>query len=604
MDRHRAHAVVHDLLSAAIGNRSRWSELHEQLRPRASDYPRVFVGPAAGPAAEAYDWIWESKGFNLPMADARAVQVTVLASEEIRSWTAQSQQALSAEWKEAAAHLADGLWVAVASFSAADGTEVGRAEGLVLVDEALRWFPSPSAALGDLPAPDRPAPALPPDAVRFHDAGPSPAGAPPPNLPTPPPAAAPSPAAPKEAATIRWDLDAVALEPERSLFGALMADARIIEAVKAVDLPTARAKVRFALLAAAVRLTRSMAPDLHALAEELCAKLGLSHEVEIYCNKETSLNATVFTEGNRIIITLTARAWEQLTESDLKFVVGHELAHVVLGHSDLDGRFVVKRELPATLVRQVFAWQRYAEMAADRFGLLAAGSLEASAKILFKLHCGVTDERLAETALRYVDQLGPLDELLSGDVPEETWFEVHPYGPLRLKALQLWSESATCRRMLGARDGKGMSPTAVRDAVARLADRMNPIEAKTPVRHEVARFLALAAALVAAADGVIDPAETSATADIVADDLARESRDLVASDWNGARQRLSDLGATLSKSLDGVERLKLLEDVAAVAWANRRVLEERAALHGCAAALGLPWRAADDALARCARPLD
>ena len=138
---------------------------------------------------------------------------------------------------------------------------------------------------------------------------------------------------------------------------------------------------------------------------------------------------------------------EAFSDSELLFVMGHELGHHVYGHHQIPIGYVLRgrQPPPADLALDLFAWSRYAEISADRAGAFCAQDLESVARALFKLASGITDERVVrfelDEFLAQVDDMLAFDDKPGQGAPKQDWFSTHPFSPLRVKALKLFHGS-------------------------------------------------------------------------------------------------------------------------------------------------------------------
>lgn len=93
---------------------------------------------------------------------------------------------------------------------------------------------------------------------------------------------------------------------------------------------------------------------------------------------------------------------------------------------------------------KLYAWNRNAEISADRAGLLCCQSFEAAGRTFFKLSSGVTSDTLAFKLNEYVQQFVDLEQVLSSTEHDPAdWYTTHPFSPLRIKSLELFNKSET-----------------------------------------------------------------------------------------------------------------------------------------------------------------
>ncbi len=265
------------------------------------------------------------------------------------------------------------------------------------------------------------------------------------------------------------------------------------------------------LLTDALRLTRSVAP---AVVETLAAcqeTLGHEGTVELFVQPDPRIHAAaVRAPGEPPAIVLSSRLIEALSEAELRFVIGHELGHLVLDHLAL--LLPVERPLPRTTVLSLDTWNRAAEVSADRAGLLCAKDPEAAVSALFKRASGLSSASVkAElaTVTRQVEAL--LSSAAAREKPREDedtlgCFITHPFSPLRVRALVAFSRSRTFLRVAGRyasdegvpeeevdalveRDFRELEPSGLAeklppaDVLARLRQEMSLSERARLVRH-------------------------------------------------------------------------------------------------------------------------
>jgi hypothetical protein len=259
------------------------------------------------------------------------------------------------------------------------------------------------------------------------------------------------------------------------------------------------------LLSTSVRLSTSMAPDLHHMVDLCRERLNIEIPLELYAFSSPQFNAACFKpEEGRLFVMFSSSLLEAFDEQELLFVMGHEFGHYVYQHHDIPIGHLLQgqQKPPADLVLDLFAWSRYAEISADRAGAWCAQDFEAVARSLFKLASGISSVKLVKFKLD--DFLAQLDEMQAADAepgqgaPAQDWFSTHPFSPLRVKALQLFHRSGLMA------DGGG-DKGDLELGVQRLMSLMEPgyIEGKTDVTKNMKLlFIAGAVAVADAHDGI------------------------------------------------------------------------------------------------------
>lgn len=268
--------------------------------------------------------------------------------------------------------------------------------------------------------------------------------------------------------------------------------------------------VRKHLLGTSVRVTRTMSPRLDAMMDTCATQLGVETQIETYVYPDASFNAAcVRPEQGRVFVLLSSALLEAFDDEELRFVIGHELGHHLFGHHRIPVKLLAGEEMPGPIVMNLFAWSRYAEISADRAGLVCAGGLEPVARSLFKLASGLRGGLVQMRADDLIAQIGDLraeterqkKEELSGD-----WFATHPFSPLRLHAARHFAQSA----LFGAKPGT--SHAELEAGVAELMSLMEPtyLQEKSEAAELMRRLLLAGGVVVAATSGHIDEKERAA----------------------------------------------------------------------------------------------
>lgn len=310
--------------------------------------------------------------------------------------------------------------------------------------------------------------------------------------------------------------DDLRAQGERDLERILRAEPDVRFAIDALAEERGKAGARHHLLGSAMRLTQEMAPGVHRTVDDCRKTLGIEGSVEVYVYADPRFNAAaVAPENGRLFMMLSASLLEAFTPAELSFVVGHELGHHLFGHHDIPVGLLLRGRGPRRpgVVLQLFAWQRYAEISADRAGLVCATTLEPAATALFKLASGLRGGQIEVRIDQFLLQVGDLREeagrLAGGDEAARTdWFATHPFSPLRLKAVELFSTSEL------ATTG-GTSRVELEAQVHDLMLLMEPsyLSERSDVAETMRRLLLAGGVAVAAASGELE--------DRALDELAR-----------------------------------------------------------------------------------
>jgi Zn-dependent protease with chaperone function len=211
---------------------------------------------------------------------------------------------------------------------------------------------------------------------------------------------------------------------------------------------------RGTLLREGIRLSPVLSPRVFDLIEEACVRISADCDLEVFCSDDPGINAYTCISGNldkvQNLLCISARALEDLSDSELLHLIGHELGHIVFGHTRING--LVKSQatgsgvtvLPYLGESLFLQWRKKAEISADRAGFLACGNFNSGAKAILKAAIGLTEKNLNLDIEELLSQVNDAIKSPEGTVSE---FESHPLLPVRLKALELFAVGQQSRSL-------------------------------------------------------------------------------------------------------------------------------------------------------------
>lgn len=224
-------------------------------------------------------------------------------------------------------------------------------------------------------------------------------------------------------------------------------------------LPDYLAQVR----AESLRVTASTAPAIGRMVQVVSERLALEAPAEVYIRADSTINAfaPALAHVDSPVAILNSGLVQLLSVPELMVALGHELGHVGLGHSHgtVSWRGGELQRLAAR------SQQRYAEISADRIGLLAARSTFAAANVMIKTASGLPSSSLGIDIDAFIAQMDRAPEELSREWELEL---SHPSLPFRLWALLRFSHSDVYAEMTG--QGGPTTPIAAIDE--EIADRL------------------------------------------------------------------------------------------------------------------------------------
>jgi len=262
--------------------------------------------------------------------------------------------------------------------------------------------------------------------------------------------------------------------------------------------------IRRQLLSTSVRLSEGMAPSIHKMATHCAERLSMDIPLELYVYSSATLNAACFKpEEGRLFVMFSSSLLEGFTESELRFVMGHEFGHHVYAHHDIPIGYLLKGQSKPgpRLALDLFSWSRNAEISADRAGAWCAMDFNGVASALFKLSSGLTGNLIKfnlDEFLSQIDEMQTEDAEPGQGAPKGDWFSTHPFSPLRVKALQLFHDSDLMKE-------QGVSLDEMDLGVQTLMSLMEPsyLDGRTDSAIAMRHLLFAGAVVVAAAsDGV------------------------------------------------------------------------------------------------------
>ncbi len=210
--------------------------------------------------------------------------------------------------------------------------------------------------------------------------------------------------------------------------------------------------LRLLFLASAVRASTDQFPELHALLLDGAAILDLPVVPELYITQDPQPNAMTLGSDKPFIV-LTTGLVDLLDAEEARYVIGHELGHVLSGHSVYRTMLFHLTRLAARLawfavgyigLRVIIAgleeWYRKSELSCDRAGVLAGQDPAAARRALMKIAGG---SRLSElSADAFHQQAREYDAV--PDVREgllkllQMQGTTHPFAVVRFAELDRW----------------------------------------------------------------------------------------------------------------------------------------------------------------------
>lgn len=255
-----------------------------------------------------------------------------------------------------------------------------------------------------------------------------------------------------------------------------------------------------------LKVQPELLPDFYQLCHEVKQRLGFEEPVDFYITGDSMVNAFSLAaeeEGAPNIVNINSGLFDLMTQDELRFVVGHELGHLINRDTALGRliRFVFPPEtnLPITLLYKVRLHNQLAELVADRYGYLATRDLNVCVTAFFKMASGLD---LAKMNVSIEELIADNNRRLEYFLKDKGVSRAsHPVNPIRVQAINLFANAATQEELK-----QGMDELI--SILLKVGD--------TEFDEHLARFLASAGIIVMNADDQVAREEVNQVVDSLA----------------------------------------------------------------------------------------
>ncbi|MDC0314326.1 M48 family metallopeptidase [bacterium] len=277
------------------------------------------------------------------------------------------------------------------------------------------------------------------------------------------------------------------------------------------------------LLAHALRVDRSLFPELAKRVEVAAGKVGLSETPTTFVANDPNANAMCIpwsSEGkDDFAIMLTSGLINLLKPKELQFVLGHEIGHFVYRHFTYPavGEETNLGERLATL-----NLQRAAEISADRMGLMASSSVEDGCSAMIKTACGLGEPHLRLHVPTILAQFRELTNEVGGHA--EAAFDTHPLMAIRVRSLLRFSTTDTFHSLRadpGAAVNEGL--TSIDEKIRQDFDKASGFSHETWEDQSLARIRLWAVLLLFVSDRRLSKEEQAILSECFGEEHARNA---------------------------------------------------------------------------------
>jgi Zn-dependent protease with chaperone function len=220
--------------------------------------------------------------------------------------------------------------------------------------------------------------------------------------------------------------------------------------------------LRLMFLAGAVKVSERQFPHIYSLVRDGSYILDLPDIPECYVMQSPLVNAMAIGK-DRPFIVLTTGLVNLNDEEELRFVVGHELGHILSGHAVYRTMLLILIQLSMRIawmpigylgLRAIIwgleEWFRKSEVSCDRAGLLAGQDVDAARRALMKLAGGPYLSELNPDAFR--EQAREYDAVpdLRDSILKLLQLQgnTHPFAVVRFAELDRWATNGEYEAIL------------------------------------------------------------------------------------------------------------------------------------------------------------
>lgn len=255
-----------------------------------------------------------------------------------------------------------------------------------------------------------------------------------------------------------------------------------------------------ALCGSNFHITQGSSPELYKLTNSTADTLCIDSKLYFYVEEGYHINSYTLKDKEATYVVLTTGAVDRLTKGELKFLIGHELGHLISGHVDYhmllaflpeSGKDILRAsEVVQKLTKKGFAkfmgifnknnesnndqkdptktteiievvsgltrlneWNRISEYTADRVGLLACQDINVALSALMKIS-GLPQSYYADASVEeFVKQANEFKQTYGGNYDSllkdlDVLDEDHPWLIRRAAELLDWYNSGEYSRLI------------------------------------------------------------------------------------------------------------------------------------------------------------
>ena len=347
-----------------------------------------------------------------------------------------------------------------------------------------------------------------------------------------------------------------------------------------------------------LKLDLKLSPKLKEVVDTCVKALKIKTEIDVYLVNSVEVNAYCPPPADdRIYVCLTSALLEKLTIPELCYVFGHELGHAFMGHHSIPLQHLLNNpqfEIKPEELIEIFAWKRAAEITCDRFGLICGQRFENAARGVFKIYYGLT-ELADESIFAYMENFGDFKSTIT--ISPADFYSTHPFGPVRLLALQYFSISENFQRLIGSTQFELSESDLEKriDGIMKIYDVNNV----TPdAQLAMDKYFMICALSIAASDGNVSPDEVLKMKELCkSEGLLEEVMPFVQASVAELQEQIYLTTHALFEHCSVPLRMRMVRDLVYVAFADGILTDtELEILYFCSGTAGVDPKFIDDTI--------
>jgi hypothetical protein len=203
------------------------------------------------------------------------------------------------------------------------------------------------------------------------------------------------------------------------------------------------------LLASSIKITKEIFPDISESIEIVLNKLKIKNNFNFFVTAnhiDTNASCILSPDLNSAEIILTSKLIELLNYNELKYVIGHEVAHFYFQHHLYPSPSRAQNRISYL---NYLNFSRAAEISCDRIGFLASENLDDALRAMLKILTGLNEKHIKFNFSSYLDQLRELIEIKGNS---NLINSTHPTLLNRMQALIWFSMSNEYLNFIGSKN--------------------------------------------------------------------------------------------------------------------------------------------------------